>query len=84
MEVLTNVSCVRTCFTESCFVYFRTVGSDFWGKFFRQILNADGKSTVLLLRELREEMSDMFDSCFQERLCESLVALGDVFFLEKF
>lgn len=62
----------------------KTVGSDFWGKFFRQILNADGKSTVLLLRELREEMSDMFDSCFQERLCESLVALGDVFFLEKF
>ncbi|XP_015718803.1 mitotic checkpoint serine/threonine-protein kinase BUB1 beta [Coturnix japonica] len=62
----------------------KTVGCDFWGKFFQQILNADGKSTELLLRELREEISNMFDSCFQERLCESLVMLGDVFFLEKF
>lgn len=84
MEVLTNESCVRTRFTESFLVYFRTVGCDFWGKFFRQILNADGKSTVLLLRGLREEISDMFDSCFQEHLCESLAALGDALCLEKF
>ncbi|XP_031463095.1 mitotic checkpoint serine/threonine-protein kinase BUB1 beta isoform X2 [Phasianus colchicus] len=62
----------------------KTVGCDFWGKFFQQILNADGKSTVLLLRELREEISDMFDSCFQEHLCESLAALGDDLCLEKF
>uniref|UniRef100_A0A8C9F7W0 Protein kinase domain-containing protein n=1 Tax=Pavo cristatus TaxID=9049 RepID=A0A8C9F7W0_PAVCR len=53
----------------------KTAGCDFWGKFFRHVLNADGKCTVLLLGELREEISDMFDSCFQERLCESLVAL---------
>ncbi|KFQ60364.1 Mitotic checkpoint serine/threonine-protein kinase BUB1 beta, partial [Pelecanus crispus] len=62
----------------------KTVDSDFWSKFFGRILNADGKSTVPLLRELREEISDMFDSCFQERLCESLAALGETFLLENF
>ncbi|XP_032852392.1 mitotic checkpoint serine/threonine-protein kinase BUB1 beta isoform X2 [Tyto alba] len=62
----------------------KTVDSDFWGKLFGRILNADGKSTVPLLRELREEISDMFGSCFQERLCESLAALGETFLLENF
>ncbi|KAM6133055.1 mitotic checkpoint serine/threonine-protein kinase BUB1 beta [Phoenicopterus ruber ruber] len=61
-----------------------TVDSDFWSKLLGRILNADGKSTVPLLRELREEISDMFDSCFQERLCESLAALGETFLLENF
>ncbi|KAM9278243.1 mitotic checkpoint serine/threonine-protein kinase BUB1 beta [Morus bassanus] len=61
-----------------------TVDSDFWSKLFGRILNADGKSTVPLLRELRKEISDMFDSCFQERLCESLAALGETFLLENF
>uniref|UniRef100_A0A8C4US27 Uncharacterized protein n=1 Tax=Falco tinnunculus TaxID=100819 RepID=A0A8C4US27_FALTI len=62
----------------------RTVDSDFWSKLFERILNADGKATVSLLRELKEEISDMFDSCFQERLCESLAALGETFLLENF
>ncbi|XP_037258244.1 mitotic checkpoint serine/threonine-protein kinase BUB1 beta isoform X2 [Falco biarmicus] len=62
----------------------RTVDSDFWSKLFERILNADGKATVPLLRELKEEISDMFDSCFQERLCESLAALGETFLLENF
>uniref|UniRef100_A0A663M0U5 BUB1 N-terminal domain-containing protein n=1 Tax=Athene cunicularia TaxID=194338 RepID=A0A663M0U5_ATHCN len=62
----------------------KIVDSDFWGKLFGRILNADGKSTVSLLRELREEISDMFDSRFQERLCESLAALGESFLLENF
>ncbi|KFO11544.1 Mitotic checkpoint serine/threonine-protein kinase BUB1 beta, partial [Balearica regulorum gibbericeps] len=62
----------------------KTVDSDFWSKLFGRILNADGKSTVPLLRELREEISDMFDSCFQERLCESLAAMGETFLLENF
>ncbi|XP_010126512.1 PREDICTED: mitotic checkpoint serine/threonine-protein kinase BUB1 beta [Chlamydotis macqueenii] len=62
----------------------KTANSDFWSKLFGRILNADGKSTVPLLRELREEISDMFDSCFQERLCESLAALGETFLLENF
>ncbi|KAM6069413.1 mitotic checkpoint serine/threonine-protein kinase BUB1 beta isoform 2-T2 [Theristicus caerulescens] len=62
----------------------KTVDSDFWSKLFGRILNADGKSTVPLLRELREEINDMFDSCFQERLCESLAALGETFLLENF
>ncbi|XP_010225821.1 PREDICTED: mitotic checkpoint serine/threonine-protein kinase BUB1 beta [Tinamus guttatus] len=61
----------------------KTVGSDFWNKLFGRILNADGKSTVPLLQELREEISDMFDSRFQERLCESLAALGETFLLEN-
>lgn len=42
-----------------------------------RIVNADGKSTVPLLRALREEISDMFDSSFQGRLCESLAELGE-------
>ncbi|KFM10517.1 Mitotic checkpoint serine/threonine-protein kinase BUB1 beta, partial [Aptenodytes forsteri] len=62
----------------------KTVDSDFWSKLFGRILNADGKSTVPLLRELREEISDMFDSCFQDRLCESLAALGETSLLENF
>uniref|UniRef100_A0A8B9MKL4 BUB1 N-terminal domain-containing protein n=1 Tax=Accipiter nisus TaxID=211598 RepID=A0A8B9MKL4_9AVES len=62
----------------------KTVDSDFWSKLFGRILNADGKSTVPLLRELKEEISGMFDSCFQERLCESLAALGETFLLENF
>ncbi|KFP96083.1 Mitotic checkpoint serine/threonine-protein kinase BUB1 beta, partial [Leptosomus discolor] len=62
----------------------KTADSDFWSKFFGRILNADGKSTVPLLRELREEISDMFDSRFQEHLCESLAALGETFLLENF
>lgn len=72
------------CFTENCSICFRTVDSDFWSKLFGRILNADGKSTVPLLRELREEISDMFDSCFQDRLCESLAALGETSLLENF
>ncbi|KFO80527.1 Mitotic checkpoint serine/threonine-protein kinase BUB1 beta, partial [Cuculus canorus] len=53
----------------------KTADGDFWSKLFGQLLNADGKSTVHLLRELREEIGDMFDSGFQERLCESLAVL---------
>ncbi|NWV35394.1 BUB1B kinase, partial [Grantiella picta] len=46
----------------------KTPGSDFWSKLFEKILNADGKSTVPLLKELREEINEMFDNSFQERL----------------
>ncbi|KFQ33375.1 Mitotic checkpoint serine/threonine-protein kinase BUB1 beta, partial [Merops nubicus] len=62
----------------------QNVSNDFWSKLLGRILNADGKSTVPLLRELREEISDIFDSSFQERLCESLAALGETFLLEDF
>ncbi|KFV04353.1 Mitotic checkpoint serine/threonine-protein kinase BUB1 beta, partial [Pterocles gutturalis] len=62
----------------------KTVNSDFWSKLFGRILNAGGKSTVPLLRELREEISGMFDSRFQEHLYESLAALGEAFLLENF
>uniref|UniRef100_A0A672TSI0 BUB1 mitotic checkpoint serine/threonine kinase B n=1 Tax=Strigops habroptila TaxID=2489341 RepID=A0A672TSI0_STRHB len=55
----------------------KTFDSDFWSKLLGRIVNADGKSTVPLLRELREEISDMFDSSFQGRLCESLAELGE-------
>ncbi|XP_069713068.1 mitotic checkpoint serine/threonine-protein kinase BUB1 beta-like [Phaenicophaeus curvirostris] len=53
----------------------KTPHGDFWSKLFGQLLNAGGKSTVPLLRDLREELGAMFDSAFQERLCESLAAL---------
>lgn len=85
MEILTDMSCMHTVSLKTALsICFRTVDSDFWSKLFGRILNADGKSTVPLLRELREEISGMFDSCFQERLCESLAALGETFLLENF
>ncbi|XP_009080371.1 PREDICTED: mitotic checkpoint serine/threonine-protein kinase BUB1 beta [Acanthisitta chloris] len=59
----------------------KTVDSDFWRNLFGRILNADGKSTVPLLRELREEISATFDSSFKERLRESLAALELTFHL---
>uniref|UniRef100_A0A8C8RN64 BUB1 N-terminal domain-containing protein n=1 Tax=Pelusios castaneus TaxID=367368 RepID=A0A8C8RN64_9SAUR len=64
--------------------FFKTFDSDLWNKFFRRILNADGKSTVLMLRELREEMNGMFDSSFQECLCEALARMGETFNVENF
>lgn len=84
MAILTDMLCVHTVSLKTALFCFRTVDSDFWSKLFGRILNADGKSTVPLLRELREEISDMFDSCFQERLCESLAAMGETFLLENF
>ncbi|XP_009991852.1 PREDICTED: mitotic checkpoint serine/threonine-protein kinase BUB1 beta [Chaetura pelagica] len=62
----------------------KAVASDFWSKLLGRILNADGKATVPLLKELREEVSDMFDSCRQDRLYESLIALGETFRLDNF
>ncbi|XP_039562496.1 mitotic checkpoint serine/threonine-protein kinase BUB1 beta [Passer montanus] len=61
-----------------------TPDSDFWSKLFERILNADGKSTVPLLRELREEISEMFDSSFKERLLLTLAAVGETFFPKNF
>ncbi|XP_064281701.1 mitotic checkpoint serine/threonine-protein kinase BUB1 beta isoform X5 [Passer domesticus] len=61
-----------------------TPDSDFWSKLFERILNADGKSTVPLLRELREEISEMFDSSFKERLLLTLAAVGETFLLVNF
>nr|XP_047920889.1 mitotic checkpoint serine/threonine-protein kinase BUB1 beta [Anser cygnoides]XP_047920890.1 mitotic checkpoint serine/threonine-protein kinase BUB1 beta [Anser cygnoides]XP_047920891.1 mitotic checkpoint serine/threonine-protein kinase BUB1 beta [Anser cygnoides]XP_047920892.1 mitotic checkpoint serine/threonine-protein kinase BUB1 beta [Anser cygnoides]XP_047920893.1 mitotic checkpoint serine/threonine-protein kinase BUB1 beta [Anser cygnoides] len=61
-----------------------TVGGDFWHKLLERFLNADGKSTVPLLREFREEISDKFDTGFQKRLYEFLAALGETFVLDNF
>ncbi|XP_048163839.1 mitotic checkpoint serine/threonine-protein kinase BUB1 beta isoform X3 [Corvus hawaiiensis] len=61
-----------------------TPDSDFWSKLFERILNAGGKSTVPLLRELREEISEMFDSSFKERLLFTLTAVGETFLLVNF
>ncbi|XP_074853069.1 mitotic checkpoint serine/threonine-protein kinase BUB1 beta [Carettochelys insculpta] len=62
----------------------KVVDSDLWNKFFTRILNADGKSTVPVLRELREEMSGMFDSSVQEWFCGALAKLGETFNMENF
>uniref|UniRef100_A0A8C5ITD5 Mitotic checkpoint serine/threonine-protein kinase BUB1 beta n=1 Tax=Junco hyemalis TaxID=40217 RepID=A0A8C5ITD5_JUNHY len=62
----------------------KTPDSDFWSKLFERILNADGKSTVPLLRELREEISEMFDSSFKEQLLLTLAAVGETFLLVNF
>uniref|UniRef100_A0A8D0HU12 BUB1 mitotic checkpoint serine/threonine kinase B n=1 Tax=Sphenodon punctatus TaxID=8508 RepID=A0A8D0HU12_SPHPU len=55
---------------------------DLWSQFFEKILNADGKSTVPLLMELREKLNGMFDSSFPERLCDCLTSLEELFKLE--
>uniref|UniRef100_A0A8C4W3D8 BUB1 mitotic checkpoint serine/threonine kinase B n=1 Tax=Gopherus evgoodei TaxID=1825980 RepID=A0A8C4W3D8_9SAUR len=62
----------------------KTVGSDLWNKFFRRILNADGKSTVPMLRELREEMSGICNCSVQEWFCGALAKLGETFNVENF
>ncbi|KAG6935672.1 BUB1 mitotic checkpoint serine/threonine kinase B [Chelydra serpentina] len=62
----------------------KTVDSDLWNKFFRRILNANGKSTVPMLRELREEMSGMFNSSVQEWFCGALLKLEHTFNVENF
>ncbi|XP_068004218.1 mitotic checkpoint serine/threonine-protein kinase BUB1 beta [Melanerpes formicivorus] len=62
----------------------KALDSDFWSKLLGRILNADGKSTVPLLKELREEISDMFDSSYQERLIYSLMSLGQTLLVEDF
>lgn len=87
METLIDTLCICVCVycsTECCSVCFRTPDSDFWSKLFERILNADGKSTVPLLRELREEISEMFDSSFKERLLLTLAAVGETFLLVNF
>nr|XP_056707054.1 mitotic checkpoint serine/threonine-protein kinase BUB1 beta [Euleptes europaea] len=55
------------------------VDSDLWSKFFVQLLNANGRSSVPLLRELREELRGAFDSSFPFRLSDSLTKLEDLF-----
>ncbi|XP_006128709.2 mitotic checkpoint serine/threonine-protein kinase BUB1 beta [Pelodiscus sinensis] len=62
----------------------KTVDSDLWNKFFMRILNADGKSTVPVLRELREEMNGMFASSVQEWFCGTLAKLREIFNMENF
>ncbi|XP_064019648.1 mitotic checkpoint serine/threonine-protein kinase BUB1 beta isoform X2 [Pogoniulus pusillus] len=62
----------------------KAVNSDFWSKILERILNADGKSTVPLLKELREEISDMFDSCFQVCLYDCLIALEETLLMGSF
>ncbi|XP_054827529.1 mitotic checkpoint serine/threonine-protein kinase BUB1 beta [Eublepharis macularius] len=61
----------------------QSVDSDLWSMFFVQILNADGKSTVSLLRELREELRGAFDSSFPGRVSESLAKLENLFNTEN-
>ncbi|XP_054027996.1 mitotic checkpoint serine/threonine-protein kinase BUB1 beta [Dryobates pubescens] len=62
----------------------KALDNDFWSKLLGRILNADGKSTVPLLKELREEISDMFDSSYEERLIYSLMSLGQTLLVEDF
>ncbi|XP_053143164.1 mitotic checkpoint serine/threonine-protein kinase BUB1 beta isoform X2 [Hemicordylus capensis] len=56
----------------------QSVDSDLWSKFFKRLLNTNDKSTVPLLRELREELSGTFDSSFPDRLRDSLSTLEDI------
>ncbi|KAM3850905.1 mitotic checkpoint serine/threonine-protein kinase BUB1 beta [Vipera latastei] len=47
---------------------------DLWNTFFDKILNPNGKSTVPLLQDLREELSSSFDGSFPRRLCDFILS----------
>ncbi|KAM8921333.1 mitotic checkpoint serine/threonine-protein kinase BUB1 beta [Pelodytes ibericus] len=46
-----------------------------WETFFARILNADGECTASVLKELKGEMMQLFDRCFQEKICEYLIKM---------
>ncbi|XP_075469473.1 mitotic checkpoint serine/threonine-protein kinase BUB1 beta isoform X1 [Ascaphus truei] len=52
---------------------------DLWNKFFTRILNADVGSAAPVLRELRNEMIPLLDSCFQVKLSAFFLQL-DMYF----
>uniref|UniRef100_A0A8C6X2G4 BUB1 mitotic checkpoint serine/threonine kinase B n=1 Tax=Naja naja TaxID=35670 RepID=A0A8C6X2G4_NAJNA len=56
--------------------------SDLWNTFFDKILNSNGKSTVLLLQDLRKELGISFDSSFPKRLCDFILSWKTSFILE--
>ncbi|KAL7992467.1 hypothetical protein Chor_016723 [Crotalus horridus] len=58
-----------------------TVG-DLWNTFFDKILNPNGKSTVPLLQDLREELSSSFDGSFPGRLCDFILSWKTSLMLE--
>ncbi|NP_001079357.1 budding uninhibited by benzimidazoles 1 beta [Xenopus laevis] len=52
----------------------RLRGGNLWNQFFTKILNAEGPSTCVL-RELKGEMMELFDSGFQDKLCNYFIQL---------
>ncbi|KAG8126197.1 hypothetical protein E2320_021288 [Naja naja] len=60
----------------------RFTNSDLWNTFFDKILNSNGKSTVLLLQDLRKELGISFDSSFPKRLCDFILSWKTSFILE--
>ncbi|KAM4690405.1 mitotic checkpoint serine/threonine-protein kinase BUB1 beta [Rhinophrynus dorsalis] len=53
----------------------RLKGRNLWNKFFAKILNDEDPCTANILRELKEELMELFDSCFQDRLCNYFIQL---------
>ncbi|XP_032064854.1 mitotic checkpoint serine/threonine-protein kinase BUB1 beta [Thamnophis elegans] len=62
----------------------QSTDGDLWNTFFDKILNANGKSTVLLLHDLREELSFelSFDSSFPKHLCDFIQSWKPFLILE--
>uniref|UniRef100_A0A8C5S0X3 BUB1 mitotic checkpoint serine/threonine kinase B n=1 Tax=Laticauda laticaudata TaxID=8630 RepID=A0A8C5S0X3_LATLA len=60
----------------------QSTNSDLWNTFFNKILNSNGKSTALLLQDLREELSSSFDSSFPKHLCDFILSWKTSFILE--
>ncbi|KAG8448962.1 hypothetical protein GDO86_015870, partial [Hymenochirus boettgeri] len=52
----------------------RLHGGNLWNRFFTKILNSDDPS-VCVLRELKGELVELFDSCFQDKLCSYFIEL---------
>ncbi|XP_070612775.1 mitotic checkpoint serine/threonine-protein kinase BUB1 beta [Erythrolamprus reginae] len=53
-----------------------------WNTFFDEILNANGKSTVLLLQDLREALNSSFDRSFTKHICDYIKSWKTLLMLE--
>uniref|UniRef100_A0A670XM94 Protein kinase domain-containing protein n=1 Tax=Pseudonaja textilis TaxID=8673 RepID=A0A670XM94_PSETE len=60
----------------------RDLSHDLWNTFFDKILNSNGKSTALLLQDLREELSSSFDSSFPKHLYDFILSWKTSLILE--
>ncbi|KAM9294472.1 mitotic checkpoint serine/threonine-protein kinase BUB1 beta [Gastrophryne carolinensis] len=48
---------------------------NFWSSFFSKILNTSKESSSCVLKDLKDEMSQLFDSSFQDDLCSYFILL---------
>lgn len=74
--------CAEYSQKSTFFFLFRFTVGDLWNTFFDKILNPNGKSTVPLLQDLREELSSSFDGSFPGHLCDFILSWKTSLMLE--